>query len=239
MPNRLESKCNADRDAKLRRGGRKTHSATDSPIAANATPHPGLNIRALTAVAVLIAGVGLSMEANAFDQNDLTALQTAVHNICVQPDQKGEYLKIEGDLNVGATLKIVGVGGSGKITKESWDGISQKADQYKTDPRACAASITPILVNAMTAPKDCSGRAIQRFDREFDVTRDSPEMGGGHNQGEWCATLKAIIASEQKPGTNITVVRSGEHTNNHCAPLNCPQYVYTCTVHVKADPICQ
>jgi len=131
----------------------------------------------------------------------------------------------------------VGVNGTGKITKEEWEGISQRVDQYKTDPRQCAMSITPILVAAMNVPRDCSGRNVEGYAREFDVTRESPEMGGGHNQSEWCDTLKATLRGEH-PGAQFAVVRSGEHTNNHCAPLNCPQYTYTCTIHVKADPIC-
>jgi hypothetical protein len=76
---------------------------------------------------------------------DLAALQSAVHEMCVQPDRKGSYLQLEGDLSVGAILKIVGVNGQGKITKEEWDGISQRLDQYKTDPRACAVSLAGIL----------------------------------------------------------------------------------------------
>jgi hypothetical protein len=180
---------------------------------------------------------GTVMEAQAFDQNDLAAIQTAVHGICVQPDQKGQYLKVDGDLSVGAILRIVGVNGAGKITKETWEGISQRADQYKTDPRQCAAAITPILVSAMSVPRDCSGRTVERYGREFDVTRESPEMGGGHTQPEWCESMKATLRGEQ-PGADFSVVRSGEHTNNHCSPFNCPQYVYTCTIHVRADPVC-
>jgi len=180
---------------------------------------------------------GLPLGAKAFDQTDLAAIQAAVHGICVQPDKKGEYLKVEGDLNAGAILKIVGVNATGKITKESWDGISQRTEQYKTDPIQCGMAITPIIIGAMTVPKDCSGRVIERYGREFDVTRESVEMGGGHNQTEWCDSLKGTLRGEF-PGADLSFVRSGEHINNHCPPFNCPQYVYQCTVHVKADPIC-
>lgn len=82
----------------------------------------------------------------------MVAVKKAVQDICVHPDKKGTSLIIEGDLNVGATLKIVGVNGAGKVTKEVWDGISQRLDQYKTDPRQCGMTITPILVAAMDAP---------------------------------------------------------------------------------------
>jgi hypothetical protein len=109
-------------------------------------------MRKLLALALLAitSGIGSGSEANALDEHGLAAIQTAVHNICVQPDQKGTYLKIDGDLNVGATLTIVGVNGAGKITKEDWEGISQRLDQYKTDPRQCAVSLVPLLISAMS-----------------------------------------------------------------------------------------
>ena len=115
-------------------------------------------MRRLLALSLLIMTGFMVSEANALDEHGLIAIQTAVQQICVQPSQKGAFLKIEGDLTIGATLKIVGVDGAGKITKEDWDGISQRADQYKTDPRQCAVAITPILVAAMNAPDGSKGK---------------------------------------------------------------------------------
>jgi hypothetical protein len=105
----------------------------------------------------LVAGVtgviiGLSGQVEALDPKDLPALQAAVHEFCVQPDRKGDYLKIEGDLDAGATLKIVGLGATGKVTKETWDGINQRLDQYKTDPRECAISMVGMLAPLLTTP---------------------------------------------------------------------------------------
>jgi TPR repeat protein len=81
---------------------------------------------------------------------DLDKLRETVTALCETPSQKGHYLKIEGDLNVGATLKVVGINGGGKITKEDWRGISQTLSHYKTDPRECAIALTPILLRALT-----------------------------------------------------------------------------------------
>lgn len=111
-------------------------------------------MRKSLALAIFTLTGSVAGETNALDGNDLAALQTAIHGICAQPDQKGSYLKVEGDLNAGAVLKVLGVNGTGKITKDSWDGISQRADQYKTDPRQCAISILPILISSMSKPKD-------------------------------------------------------------------------------------
>jgi hypothetical protein len=133
-------------------------------------------MRKLLALALfaITSGIGSGSEANALDEHGLAAIQTAVHNICVQPDQKGNYLKIDGDLNGNATLKIEGVSDAGKITKEAWDGISQKLDQYKTDPRQCAMSIVPILVAAMDAALGRQGALERQNEFLHSVSVDTP-----------------------------------------------------------------
>jgi hypothetical protein len=171
----------------------------------------------------------------ALDGNDLVKLQAAVRDMCVQPDRQGDYLKIEGNLDAGAILKIAGVNGAGAITKETWNGISATL-KSSVDPRACAITLVGMLIPAMT-PRDCTGRTILGFGRELNVVRTSPEMGGGHNQNEWCTNAINSLRGEQ-PNAQFSVVGSNESTRNHCAPFNCPQYTYTCNIHIKADPIC-
>jgi hypothetical protein len=95
----------------------------------------------------------------------------------------------------------------------------------------------PILHWSKSAACRDPSHGIESFAREFDTTRQSPEMGGGHSQPEWCSSAIAALRGENAAGSVFGVVSSGEHTNNHCPPLNCPQYEYSCTIHVKADPI--
>jgi hypothetical protein len=188
-------------------------------------------------VCVLAAAhIGLMPRSLAFDSNDLIELQRAVHEICAQPDRKETYLKIEGDLNNGAILKIAGVNSAGAITKEQWDGISQTLNS-SADPRACAISLVGILIPALT-PRDCTGRTILGFGRELDVVKQSPEMGGGHNQGEWCATAITSLRGEH-PNAQFSITGMSETSRNHCPPFNCPQYTYICSIRIKADPICK
>ena len=101
-------------------------------------------------VAILVAWA--AGRPGALEPKDLPALQASVHDMCVQPDRKGDYLKVDGDLNAGATLKVVGVQATGKITKETWEGINQRLDQYKTDPRECAVSIVGLLAPLLKGP---------------------------------------------------------------------------------------
>jgi hypothetical protein len=105
------------------------------------------------AIAAATASLGWFGLAVALDPKDLPALQATVHEMCVQPDRKGDYLQLEGDLNAEATLRIVGLQASGKITQEAWNGISQRLDRYKTDPRECAISIVGLLAPLLSGPK--------------------------------------------------------------------------------------
>src|SRR5262249_29906054 len=144
----------------------------------------------------------------------LVALQAAVRDMCVQPERRGTYLQLQGDLNVGATLKVLGVDAQGKVTKNEWDGITQRLDQYKTDPRACTIGLVAILAPILSRETACVGKEITGYGRTFVVTRSSPEMTGGHSQPEWCASLTATLRPEEAPGAKFSIVSSGEHSRS-------------------------
>lgn len=77
---------------------------------------------------------------------------------------------------------------------------------------------------------------VERYAKEFDVTRESGWRGGGFDQPRWCGDLVAMLKGEYV-GAEIAVLRSSEDKKNTCSPFICPQYNYSCTAHVKADPI--
>ena len=62
--------------------------------------------------------------------------------------------------------------------------------------------------------------------------------GSGYSTGNWCNNLINMLRG-QNPGGEFSVVSTSEDTKNTCSPFNCPQYLYHCTVHVKADPQCE
>ena len=189
-------------------------------------------------IALLLTMTGYATRGAAFDPDDLPAVQTAAHGVCNQPEQQDTYLHHEGDLSAGATLTIQGVAGTGTITQQAWSSIAQIADHYKIDNRACIASITAIVTAALDTPRGCSARGIDHYAREYDLTQASTEMGGGHTPQQWCDTLQATMHGLQ-PGAEVTVINKDSQTNNHCPPLRCLEYVYTCTLHVKADAVCR
>jgi hypothetical protein len=99
------------------------------------------------------------------------------------------------------------------------------------------------LVAALTpppppGPKACRdpSHGLERYQREFDVSRDSGWRGGGYDPGKWCNDVISGLRGEHPQGA-FSVVSSGENSESKCLPFNCPQYNYSCTVHVKTDPL--
>ncbi len=115
-----------------------------------------------------------------------------------------------------------------------------KIDKFSyTDYYDCVAKLAETLSRPpVNPPKVCRipANGVESFRRELDVSRQSSEMSGGHSQPEWCTNLIAILRGEF-PGGEFSAISSSERSRSGCAPFNCPLYTYSCTVHVKADPI--
>jgi hypothetical protein len=127
------------------------------------------------------------------DGIDLPALTSAIKQMCVQPDKKRSYLKIEGDLSAGATLKVVGVNGGAKVTKEDWDGINQRIDRYKTDPRECAIETLKILVPLYSKPH--TGLSVK--DTQNILVAAISELANGQvDDSKYTPTLRQQIVSQ-------------------------------------------
>ena len=80
------------------------------------------------------------------DTESLTHITNAVRDMCLHPDRRGNFIQVEGEADAGILVKIVGANLSGTIKHESWEGINQRVDQYKTDPRACTVQVLPIII---------------------------------------------------------------------------------------------
>ena len=97
---------------------------------------------------LLLLSVCISLNVNAqIDGETLREITKAVKDMCLHPDRKGNFLRVEGEADANVLLKIVGTNISGTIKYESWEGINQRVDQYQTDPRKCAIQVLRILVD--------------------------------------------------------------------------------------------
>jgi hypothetical protein len=66
-------------------------------------------MRRWLASTVLVLITGVVEAANSLNSNDLVAPHNTVHKICEQPDQRGSYLKIDGDFSSGAAYESTAI----------------------------------------------------------------------------------------------------------------------------------
>jgi hypothetical protein len=177
------------------------------------------------------------------------ARAATTRSLCLSGSQYDLQVNADGSLS----LLRMEPAGTGKIRITQNTGTSG-ALNYQDEGRrveadkniiGCISQNLPVLLTAagarlaVTAPvKVCRTRenGVERYTREFDVSRSSPEMGGGHNQSEWCNNLIGSLRGEH-PSGEFAATASSESSRSGCAPFNCPLYTYQCTVHVKSDPI--
>lgn len=94
-----------------------------------------------------------------------------------------------------------------------------------------------ISTSAPSRPCRDISHGIERYARTFDVTQTSGWKEGGYSQVPWCNDVKAELRRTY-PDADLETAASSERSRNHgCKPLKCMKYQYTCTIHVKADPI--
>ena len=94
------------------------------------------------------------------------------------------------------------------------------------------------IVNPPPVPHACRDKShgVERYDRVFNVNKDSPWMGGGFDPTKWCDQAIAQLLRES-PDAAFEVIGKSEDSHTTCAPFNCPQYQYHCAIKVQADPI--
>ena len=97
------------------------------------------------------------------NQSDLQAVTTAVREMCLHPDRRGEYIQIKGELGADVVLKISDLNILGTINIERWEGISQRLDDYRTDPRSCAQAILPLILTYFVPIAESTNTAYQYF----------------------------------------------------------------------------
>jgi hypothetical protein len=108
---------------------------------------------------------------------------------------------------------------------------------------ACTVMLPPFSETCPTATPSPDAKAcrhpshsVETYRRTFVVTRGSGWRGGGYGQARWCNDLVSILPGEQS-GADLAVISHGERSESTCPPFNCPQYNYTCSVQVQAEPL--
>ncbi len=139
-----------------------------------------------------------------------------------------------------AKLADLGLSGSGAIKTEQYQGVLQSdlANSLRDNAQCKLAVFNSMYSALIRPPAICRDptNGVERYTREFDVTKDSGWRGGGYDPSRWCQDLLAMVRSDNPKG-DFSIVNKQEQRKNTCSPFNCPQYLYICTVHVKTDPI--
>lgn len=206
--------------------------------------------RAASAVLLVLCQSALAQSA-ATTREALDTIASFADRLCqtIPIDGASSGLELSGRAKAdlaGLVKKIAdfGIEGAAKYNNDYYQNVLQKdlAETLKQS-RDCRLQVWNDLkqsfqIGQPSTPKACRDKShgIERYGREFDITRSSHWMGGGYSQDPWCNDVIGQLRGEHPDGA-FNKVSSSERSNNTCPPFNCPQYQYICTIHVKTDPV--
>jgi hypothetical protein len=207
-------------------------------------------------IAIATSGIAMSEPASAaLQKQDRDELFQRVDHMCRDAKSVGEVVSYEGSLDAGATLKVVGLNATGKVTKEQWSNIEQKYGEFRTNPTICNIEmfkvILPLFGEKAPSPKTCANQAfgLARWANEETLNGTSGWRGGGYNQGAYCTDfINGVIASRGLGNQPHAVdnVKPGEEQRRTGFLNSVAQYNYHCSIQLrwnpvyntKTDPIC-
>jgi hypothetical protein len=197
----------------------------------------------------LLMGLPLGAHADPINVDTITKVVAATRDLCLAGRQYD--LKVSGDGSVLlsfptpqgqlAETRITESKGAGGALNYENEEVRLKADQNILN---CITTNLPVILKAFNVSLPESGsrkcrdpsHGIERYLREFDVTRDSGWRGGGYDPGRWCNDVVGELKG-QFPSGRFNITGKNERSESKCAPFNCPQYLYTCTVRVQTEPV--
>ena len=207
--------------------------------------------RSTIAALLLVSALAVPSPSLALTSEEERAVDLAARpaeRMCTTVSMRGEAesSQVKGEIKaelqgLASKLADAGIAGSGELTSENYVNVL-RSDLSKNiiDSNACRVRVLELLLQKVsikppTACRDAT-HGVDRYQREFNVTRESGWHGGGYSQPRWCEDVMSMLRGEH-PQALLTQVSSGEVSRNSCAPANCPQYNYTCTVRVQTDPL--
>jgi hypothetical protein len=130
----------------------------------------------------------------------LAAIQETVRQICIAPDRRGEYIKVEadgkGDISV-EILRVLGKAGaqaSARFTKEQWDGVRNVLDQTAENGRYrdCAEKLTPLFVERLFVQKSSASPRLFLIRQVWTLERKALRYFVGVDESTLQRTLVSI-----------------------------------------------
>ena len=104
----------------------------------------------ISSIMTISDSIGLSVE-------EIKEVKEIVRDLCQYPDRQGHYMQVEGSLEGGTVLRLVGIKGKVSLSREEWDGVRDvlPADRApdRMDVRRCAEYLTPLLLEKLEEPE--------------------------------------------------------------------------------------
>lgn len=207
-------------------------------------------VRALAGLVALIAfGVGFAQS------NNYKKLQEASDSVLSICNYNVKYIF---KANEDGSLKIIYRTPQGDIESQvneregTGGGLIFGNPDFKRvgDPKTldCISALLPPVLRAqgLSLPMNIKEHTcripqhgVERYGREFDVTMESGWRGGGYDPNSFCQEVVDKLKGKEQlsPESQFIVIGMNEQRESKCPPFNCPQYLYSCTVRVRTDPV--
>ena len=115
-----------------------------------------MSIRSVVLTVALLVSFSVSGPASVqaeFETKNLPDIVEAVQALCLHPDREGEYIRVEGDANIGARISLVKAGISGTVEWKKWKGFHQDLKNYNPrDHIECTKLVLLFLSEALKLP---------------------------------------------------------------------------------------
>lgn len=160
-----------------------------------------MNLKIVAAITSLSISAGTP--SLALSEGEREELFFQVESLCRFASSVGEVLTVEGDLEAGAILRLIGGRISGRVDRTSWENINQIHGDYRNDPTICRREMVKELLPLFSdVPQSSADTA----------TYAGPELTG------------SAIASPELTGSTATDPNSGcaaQISVTHGATVTC------------------
>jgi hypothetical protein len=198
-------------------------------------------------IAVVTCSLAMSGTASAeLQKQDRDELFQRIDHMCRDASSVGEVVTYEGSLDAGATLKVVGLNATGKVTKEQWKNIEQKYGEFRGTPTICNIEmfklIVPLFGEKVPSPKTCTNQAfgLASWANEETLNGTSGWRGGGYNQGAYCTEFINSVIQGRGLGNQphlVDEIKSSEENRRTGFMNSVAQYNYHCSIKLHWNPI--
>jgi len=92
-------------------------------------------------------------KASGLTVEEIQKVRDIVKDLCQYPDRRGYIMKLQGTLEGGTIVRIVGIKGKATFSREEWEGVQDVLPEDRApdreDVRSCAKQLTPLLLEKL------------------------------------------------------------------------------------------